>query len=327
MFGSSRKSATGIHVAGRAVHIVELSRTRTETVLEHALRLELTESLQPFQLAEPARRDELAAALAAARRDFGVTFSTAYYALEGQAVLLARRPVVPGDEGASRDLLRWEAEQALADDLSEYVVDILMTHQHGFVVAAHRAALDLVAQALGQARVDKPGFDVVAFALCNALELSGALSGEGVEILLHLAAREATLIAVCDGELEDVEICPLGGPGQAAAAAGANGDEGLFGEDPAPDSVAGTPPQIVEEAIEHMARDQGLDGWPDRLWLTGAADGEWAGALAGGGVRPQVLDALAGMRRASDAVEIESPVSPGTLAVAAGLAFRGLAED
>jgi len=318
VFGSSRKSATGIHVIDGAVHIVELSRTRTETLLEHAVRLELPDVLRPIELAEPAPRHALIAALTAARVDFGVTFATAYYALDCQAVLLTRRPVVPGDEGRSRELLRWEAEQALADDLPEYVVDFLVTRQHGFVVAARKAALDMVSQVLGQAQVAKPGFDVVPFALCNALELSGALGGEGVEILLHLAAREATLIAVCDGELGDLEVCPLGSSGQSAAPAGANS---------ASAPPAGTPLQIVQEAIQHMARALGLDGWPDRLWLAGAADGEWSQELTDAGMRPQVLDALAGMSRAADTAEAEPPVAPGALAVAAGLAFRGLAED
>jgi len=322
VFGSSRKRATGIHVADGAVHLVELCRTRRETVLEQALCLDLPDLTQLVELGSPEHRDQLAAVLRDARAEWGVGFASTYFALDGQAVWLARRPVVPGDEGGSRDLLRWEAEQALADRLPEYVIDYLLTRRHGFIVAARRAALDLVGQALARAQVAKPGFDVVPFALCNALELSGALSGEGLEMVVHLAADEATIVAVCDGELEDVEVCPLSAP-EGELAPLAEREEGLFDDDAG--SVSARRQQRLREAVGDVVRSRGPQGAPDRLWLAGDVDADLVAALGEDGGRPRELDALAGMPRSGDGAAAAA-AAPGRFAVAAGLAFRGLAE-
>ena len=75
-----------------------------------------------------------------------------------------------------------------------------------------------------------------------------------------------------------------------------------------------------------MARAHSPDGWPDRLWLAGRVDAGWLEALAGAGARPEVLDALAGMPRVRGEDNAFEPESAAALAVAAGLAFRGLAE-
>ncbi|MFH1570261.1 MAG: hypothetical protein ABIL09_19875 [Gemmatimonadota bacterium] len=336
MFGSSPKSATGIHVADRAVHIVELARRRSETRLAHAVSLELPESLRPNRLADPAAAAALRAALEQARLDRGFAYRHCYYALDGGAFFLKRRPAIPDDPDETRQLLRWEATQVLADDLSEYVIDFLLTRRHGFLVAARRAAIDVVTATLRQAHIARPGFDVLPFALCNALELSGAATEEGVEILADLGADQATLIALADGELEDVEICPyrrrwgVVAPERPSPRAARAGSEGLFDEVEADDTAGevvghGERCRMVAEAIERMAQAQGGER-PGRLWLTGAADEVWIDGLSGTGLpRPRILDALAGMELSAPASR-DGAAPAGALAAAAGLAFRGLAE-
>ncbi|MFC1526018.1 hypothetical protein ACFL6X_04310, partial [Candidatus Latescibacterota bacterium] len=189
MFGSSMKGATGIHLADGALHIVELAHGKSGTVLQRVLRLAVGDACRLIDLTEADRRAEVVEALRRARRDFGVRFQRPFFALDGQSVFLKRRPVVSGNQSETRDLLRWEAEQFLADELDEYAVDYLLTRRHGFIVAARRSAVALAAAVLEEADIAKPGFDIIPFSLCNAVELGGSLSDRGVAVLVHLGAE------------------------------------------------------------------------------------------------------------------------------------------
>lgn len=200
MLGSSTTICSGIHVGADAIYAVELARRRSRVSLTHCAAVDLDDALVlPEQLVEDVSRRQLVDALRELKRR-GLSVRRPFFALTGTATFVKRRFLLPKAEAETRDHLLWEAGQFLAEDVDEYVLDVLMTRRYGFVVAVRRQILELYGVLCREAGVEAPGFDVCSFALCNALEGCGAVAGRGAELIYHSEPGSARGVLLRDGE-------------------------------------------------------------------------------------------------------------------------------
>ena len=340
MFGSSTKRGTGVHLADGTLHVVELVRERSRTAVDSLVRLPLSQIRHLGQLADEECCQEFVQALEYARDQLGTTFHNTYFAFDGPSVFLKRRARVSANDRKAREHLHWEAEQFLADTAEEYVIDFLLSGRYGFIVALRRASMELVVAAFGRAGLDRPGFDVVPLALCNALEASGLSTAQGFEIIVDVGRDGAEFVLLHNGRLRDVRTCPWGpvpsigeGDEEVDIFPGGPDDEVRSDIEDAPiDGRASRGAESVarlQQGLEQMAAEVGRDQEVQRMWLTGAAAGEgWLESLSPHVTAPvQLLDPLAAIvpPGESDRGETEVLQGPG-FAAAAGLACRALTE-
>lgn len=298
MLGSGASRCTGIHIGDDAVFAVELLRRRDGVHMGPCATVPLEEPLAlPEDLADDDQREGLARAVAALR-DLGIEAKRPYFAVAGTATFVKRHPLPPGTGAEIRDQLLWEARQLLEEDFDEYVIDVLVTRRHGFLIAARRQVLDLHAVLCREAGVGAPGFDVYPFALCNALEGSGEGSGRGTDLIVHRDGSAGRGVLLRDGEF--VAEALWSGP------AGAAREEGLA--------------RLCES---ELADDERVD----RGWLCGIGDGD-SELLAAWVDEIRDLDPFSGLPRSAEADEAlaRSQRPAAAFAVAAGLAYRAAAE-
>lgn len=304
MFGARQRKATGIHIAAQALHIVELTRHRGVVVLDNLVRETLPFACTPARLAG-GEREELARFIRRVGKDRSLTFVNPGMALGVHAFLLKRRSWIHGSEQLNREHLKWEVQQILPDRLSEYVLDFAKTPQGYFLVAARKRALHLYRALCRKGGLRHPVFDIGPFALYNALEASGNLAGEEVEILVDVSPPEALVLLLNAGQLQAVSCC------------------NWEGESPEAQRAA------LVERIQQLVEAESSMRRPSRLWLSGtaAADLEWNAILRDKmQTSMAVFDPFSG---ADDSLleEAASPAARAACAVAAGLAYRCLSED
>jgi len=303
MFGARQRKATGIHLADRALQIVELTRQRGEVSLTALVQETLPFACTPARLAGSENR-ELARFLRQVGRERGLAFANPGMALGPHGYLLVRRPWIRGGEQVNRQHLLWEVQQVLPDRLSAYRLDMARTPQGCFLVAARKKALRLYAALCRQAGVKDPLFDVGPFALYNALEASGCLAGEEAEVLVELGGAEALVLLLNAGELQAVGFCAWEGETPQARR----------------EALAERVQQLVESESPRR---------PGRLRLCGpvAGEPEYSALLsARTGLPADLFDPFAGVDL-SALEEEASPAARAACAVAAGLAYRCLSED
>ncbi|MBI2506408.1 MAG: hypothetical protein HYW07_24595 [Candidatus Latescibacteria bacterium] len=303
MFGARQRRATGVHIADRVLHIVELIRHRGEVVLNNLVRETLPFACTPARLAG-GEREELARIVRRVGKERRIAFANPGVALGSHAFLLKRRPWIYGSEQLNREHLKWEVQQVLPDRLSEYALDFAKTPQGYFLVAARRRALKLYGALCRKGGLRHPLFDIAPFALYNALEASGVLGGEELEILVDVSPPEALVLLLNAGQLQAVGSC----------------------------TWEGESPQIRREAlverVQQLIEAEGSLRRPRRLWLSGtaAADPEWNAVLSDKiALEVAVFDPLAGVDD-SPLEERVPPAERAACAVAAGLAYRCLSE-
>lgn len=302
MFGARQRKATGIQIADRALHIVELSRQRGEVSLTALVQEVLPFACTPARLAGD-EREELARFLRRVGKERGLSFANPAVALGAHAYLLKRRPWIRGSEELNREHLLWEVQQVLPDRLGEYRLDFAKTQQGYFLVAARKKALALYQALCRRGGVKGPLFDIGPFALYNALEASGSLAGEEAELLVDITPSEALVLLLNAGELQAVGTCTWESETPAVRR----------------EQLSQRVGQLVE--VESARR-------PGRLWLSGpgAADPEWTACLSGSAAMPvNLFDPLAEVELGPLAEEL-TPAARAAAAVAAGLAFRCLSE-
>ena len=303
MFGARQRKATGIQIADRALHIVELCRQRGEVSLTGLVQEALPFACTPARLAGD-ERAEIARFLRRVGKERGLSFANPGMALGAHGYLLKRRPWIRGSEDLNREHLLWEVQQVLPDRLAAYRLDFAKTPQGYFLVAARKKALALYQALCRQGGVKGPLFDIGPFALYNALEASGSLAGEEAELLVDISPSEALVLLLNAGELQAVGTCAWG--------------------------EAETPQVRREQLAERVGQLVGTESprRPGRIWLSGsgAADPEWSACLSESTAIPIALfDPLAEVDLSPMGEEV-SPAARAACAVAAGLAFRCLSE-
>jgi Tfp pilus assembly PilM family ATPase len=303
MFGARQRKATGIHIADRVLHIVELTRRRGDLRLTGLVQETLPFACSPARLAGQ-ERGELARFIRRVGQERGLAYANPALALGAHAFLLKRRAWIRGSEELNRDHLRWEAQQVLPDRLSEYLLDFARTPRGYFLVAARKRALRQYRALCRKSGLKRPLFDVGPFALYNAMESSGKLAAEAAELLVDISPPEALVLLLDAGELQAVGACNWEGESPQARR----------------EALAERVQQLVESESSQK---------PGRLWLSGsgAGDPEWGALLRERIAAPQELfDPLSGV----DLELAEEGITPAiraACAVAAGLAFRRLSED
>ncbi|MDP6983297.1 MAG: hypothetical protein QGG05_09450 [Candidatus Latescibacteria bacterium] len=307
MFGSGSKYCTGVHITDDAVYAVQMSRRRKTISLSACARVDLPD---PYQLPERLAEDVDRAALAAALRQLavaGVECQRPYFGLGGTSSFVKRRFLIPNSRTETREQLMWEARQSLEDDYDDFVLDVLQTSRYGFVVAARREVLELYGVLCRQAKIGKPGFDMIPFALVNALEGGGAAPDEGSDLLVQLEAAQGRVVLMRDGEFEAEAVWDWEDEGTAVSAARID---------------------LLRSYVEGLLdTGQGTEA-ADRVWLASAQALDAGEHLAGLGRSITPLNPFAQLRRRTSADEALEAMPGGgaALAVAAGLAFRGLAD-
>lgn len=304
MFGTRQRKATGIHLAAQALHIVQLTRHHGEVALDSLVRESLPFACTPARLAGD-EREELARFIRKVGKERGLDFVNPGVALGSHAFLLKRRAWIHGSEQLNREHLTWEVQQVLPDRISEYVVDFAKTTQGYFLVAARKRALQLYRALCRQGGLKRPLFDIGPFALYNALEASGKLAGEEMEILIDISPPEAQVLLLNAGQLQAVCCCNWEGESRE------------------------TQRRALVERVQQLIEAESSMRRPSRLWLSGAAaaDPEW-NAIFSDQVPTgmAIFDPFSGVDD-SALEEGASPALRAACAVAAGLAYRGLSED
>ena len=307
MFGSGSKYCTGVHISGNTVHAVQLSRRRQTVHLSACARVALSHAANlPKQLADDAGRGQLVTALKHLE-ETGVRCQRPYFGLGGTSSFVKRRFLVPGDDGQTREQLMWEARQSLEEDFDDFVLDVLQTSRYGFVVAARREVLELYGVLCRQAKIGKPGFDMVPFALVNALDGSGSAHDDGTDLIVQLDDMEGRAVLVRDGEFEAEAVWTW--------------------EDESEPLTTSKIEELRSYTEGLLDTGQGTES-ADRVWLASELACDAAEHLTGLGRTIQPLDPFSRLSRRSRADEAMDTMPGGAaaLCVAAGLAFRGLAD-
>ncbi len=337
MFGSRKKRATGIHIGDDALNVVEMSSSSREGAkIEGLVSLDLDRWPLSVRLSRDDVSHQLLEALRRSVDEYDLNFPSPLVALDPSLVSVKRRALIPGSDEENREYLKWEATQFLSDDLDHYLLDFLLTTQFGFVVAVRRVAVEKLRSLCKDAGVAKPRFDAVPFALCNALEFSGG-SLEGVDLVIDIGDTEARLVLLNKGELQALESCNWWDGGLAmymdafSYSPGSKQDTG--GKDFGKDRVANhasddrSQAQLLSAALTGFV-DRWADGkTPDRVWIAGrdADSPQWGAAVASTlSIPGEFLNPFAAVEGSE---EIVTNVNAPAFAVAAGLAFRGLAGD
>ncbi|MBQ43511.1 MAG: hypothetical protein CME15_13750 [Gemmatimonadetes bacterium] len=337
MFGSRKKRATGIHIGDDALNVVEMSSSSREGAkIEGLVSLDLDRWPLSVRLSRDDVSHQLLEALRRSVDEYDLNFPSPLVALDPSLVSVKRRALIPGSDEENREYLKWEATQFLSDDLDHYLLDFLLTTQFGFVVAVRRVAVEKLRSLCKDAGVAKPRFDAVPFALCNALEFSGG-SLEGVDLVIDIGDTEARLVLLNKGELQALESCNWWDGGLAmymdafSYSPGSKQDTG--GKDFGKDRVANhasddrSQAQLLSAALAGFV-DRWADGkTPDRVWIAGrdADSPQWGAAVASTlSIPGEFLNPFAVVEGSE---EIVTNVNAPAFAVAAGLAFRGLAGD
>ena len=337
MFGSRKKRATGIHIGDDALNVVEMSSSSREGAkIEGLVSLDLDRWPLSVRLSRDDVSHQLLEALRRSVDEYDLNFPSPLVALDPSLVSVKRRALIPGSDEENREYLKWEATQFLSDDLDHYLLDFLLTTQFGFVVAVRRVAVEKLRSLCKDAGVAKPRFDAVPFALCNALEFSGG-SLEGVDLVIDIGDTEARLVLLNEGELQALESCNWWDGGFAmymdafSYSPGSKQDTG--GKDFGKDRVANhasddsSQAQLLSAALAGFV-DRWADGkTPDRVWIAGrdADSPQWGAAVASSlSITGESLNPFAAVEGSE---EILTKVDAPAFAIAAGLAFRGLAGD
>jgi Tfp pilus assembly PilM family ATPase len=337
LFGSRKKRATGIHIGDDALNVVEMSSSSREGAkIEGLVSLDLDRWPLSVRLSRDDVSHQLLEALRRSVDEYDLNFPSPLVALDPSLVSVKRRALIPGSDEENREYLKWEATQFLSDDLDHYLLDFLLTTQFGFVVAVRRVAVEKLRSLCKDAGVAKPRFDAVPFALCNALEFSGG-SLEGVDLVIDIGDTEARLVLLNKGELQALESCNWWDGGLAmymdafSYSPGSKQDTG--GKDFGKDRVANhasddrSQAQLLSAALAGFV-DRWADGkTPDRVWIAGrdADSPQWGAAVASTlSIPGEFLNPFAAVEGSE---EIVTNVNAPAFAVAAGLAFRGLAGD
>ena len=338
MFGSRKKRATGIHIGDDALNVVEMSSSSREGAKIEGL---VSLDLDTWPLSARLSRDDVSAQLVETLRrsvnEYDLNFPSPLIALDPSLVSVKRRALIPGSDEENREYLKWEATQFLSDDLDHYLLDFLLTTQFGFVVAVRRVAVEKLRSLCKDAGVAKPRFDAVPFALCNALEFSGGTPETGVDVVIDIGDTEARLVLLNEGELQALESCNWWDGGFAvytdAFSDSPGSKQDTDGKDIGKDWVANhasddrSQAQLLSAALTGFV-DRWADGkTPDRVWIAGrdADSPQWGAAVASSLSMPS--ESLNPFAAVEGSEEILTNVDAPAFAIAAGLAFRGLAGD
>ena len=328
MFRSKEKRSTGIHIGEDALNVVELSRREHPGVrLEALARIELAASSMSGRLASEDLRSQLRDAMRLAVREHELSCPNPFVALDPSLVSVKRRALIPGTADDNRDHLRCEAEQVLSGDPGQFTIDFLITDSYGFVVMARKAAVESLKTLCKSAGISRPRFDVLPFALCNALESSGASLSDSTDLVIDIGAAEARIVLLRHGELQAVELCHWDGRYSMYGDVSANEDAGTSDDEHGPDSTGDPRAQLLIAALERFLGEESADGVPDRAWITGpeAASAVWGKTVeATIATRGTPLNPFSGMKSATELPELKEAAA---FAIAAGLAFRGLSES
>jgi Tfp pilus assembly PilM family ATPase len=299
MRSARHRRGTGIHLAEDALYVVQFSHGRSAIALEAAVREAMPCLFAPSHLASDELRLELAEFLRQVSRQYGLRYENPCLSLDRRATLLKRRPVIQGPPKASREQMRWEAEQFLTSGAEEYGMGFWWTRRYGFVVAARRRILDLYLELCSEAGIGTPRFDLEPFALGNAAEAAGVLDDRAGGLLLELCAWGAHVVLLREGELEGASSCCWG-----------DGEEARG--------------EVLADCVQALLEEAGDPGPPARIWLSGAEVGsdtgarEWAREVESRlSVASALLDPFAG-------VGADQMAHGAAYAVAAGLAYRAL---
>ena len=330
MFGTRKKRSTGIHIGDDALNVVELSSSAREGAkIEGLLSLDLDEWPLSVRLSQDDVCARLLDTLRRSVSEHDMHFSSPLIALDPSLVSVKRRDLIPGSDEENREYLKWEATQFLSDDLDQYLLDFLLTTQFGFVVAVRRVAVEKLRSLCEDAGVTKLRFDAVPFALCNALEFSGATLEPGVDLVINIGITEARLVLLNEGELQALESCNW--DGRFAMYGDVFSDSPGSNEDAVgktwaanEDSDDRTHAQLLAAALAGFV-DRWADGrTPDRVWIAGreANSPQWGEAVASSlSIPGESLNPFAAVEGSE---EILTDVDAPAFAIAAGLAFRGL---
>lgn len=302
MFGSKPQKATGVHLAAASVRLVEVAARDGGWGLVGIARRPLDAPVLD-ELADADGRESLVQALGQLRRMQGLGRGQTLVAVDGDAVLLKRRPLVDARPEVNRQHLIWEASQVLPGEAAAYFVDCLCTDRYGFVAAVPRRLVGACEEVFKRARMQRPIVDVAPFALFNLLEALGLADADST-CIVEPGEEGMRAVLAGGGQLLAVETCPW--------------EEGADTEARLETTVA---------AVHRLWNLELVDEGPAQLWLVGPAAVDMAVPLTARLDRPcQALDPLAHMD--CGAVEDEALLQCGPeFAVAAGLALRGLAGD
>lgn len=312
-------AATGIHVSGHSVRIVELSRRRRKTLVTGLGYGELSCRADAVGLADPAARAEVAGVIERLRGEDSLSLQLPVLCVD-DSTLLFKRFVLDGVlKKFGAEQVTWEMSQILPEP-DEYVIDYYLDADAGYGVAVRRLVVDSYLDICHRAGFKPIAVDVQSFALCNAYQMLLREKRREVAGVLSIEEGVITLVIERDGRLLSASMVP-----SHRVDYNVECEEIPYEVDDRRDSLARHIHHQLSET-DYARRGPSFD----RLLLCGSlcqSKGR-ADALAEESQSPPVLaDPFSGLELGSRVSERSDLLAQGHLFVAAiGLAYRGLEE-
>lgn len=314
-------AATGIHVSGHSVRIVELSRRRRRTIVTGLGYSELSCRADAVGLADPGARAEVAGAIERLRGEDSLSLQLPVLCVD-DSTLLFKRFVLDGVlKKFGAEQVTWEMSQILPEP-DDYVIDYYLDADAGYGVAVRRLVVDSYLDICHRAGFKPIAVDVQSFSLYNAYQMLLREKRREVAGVLSIEEGVTTLVIARDGRLLSASMVP-------SCSLDHNHDVEC---EEIPYEVDDRRDSLVRHIHHQLSETDYARRGPsfDRLLLCGSLCRSRcrADTLAEESQSPPVLaDPFPGMELGSRASERADLLAQGHLfVVAIGLAYRGLEE-
>lgn len=313
-------TAAGVHVSGRSIRVVELSRKRRKTIVTGLGFGEVSCRTDAVSLADPAVRSEVAGAIERLRGEASLNLHSPVLCVDDSTLLFKRFPLDSVLKKLGAEQVTWEMSQVLSEP-DDYAIDYYMDADAGYGVAVRRLIVESYLDIGHRAGFKPVAVDVQPFALCNAYQMLLRDKRREVAGVLSLEEGVTTLMIAKDGGLLSASMVPI-----------SRMDRDVVYEE-IPDELDEPSHSLVRHIHRQLSETEFVRRGPsfDRLLLCGSlcqSEG-LADALAGESRSlPVLADPFHGLELGSRVSDCSDLLSKGHLfVVAIGLACRGLEEQ
>ena len=207
MFSLSPKIATGIHLSGHSIRIVQLMKTRRSVTVNRLGYGETSFSLHTVSLLESTVREDVAKTIGDACDQGDLKIETPVLCLDDRSLLLKRIPLDSVVQKWTSEQIAWEMSQILPGR-EEYTIDFHLSENIGYAVAIRRTVIDLYLDICHRAGFRPLVIDIHPFALSHTYQ--SLLKGKRHEVLALLSLEEeiTTSMMAQNGKLLCASIIP-----------------------------------------------------------------------------------------------------------------------
>ncbi len=310
------KGATGIHICGGTLRMMEIQKQKEATVLMGLGYSQLPSDFNPPDIMDDRIKTQIAEAISSMSATHHIDTSRCVVSIDGSFITLKKAPL----EGKGKHLeeqVRWEMEQSLTSGVEDYIIDFYDAGADGFLVGVRTEVIDTYIDLCSKAGVKLKAADIDPFALFNLAEVITLFNEDKLGVVISVESKVANFAAF---------------KGVSPVAAGIIDMKGKNGEDHT------EPENFLARRIKRAVTSSYIDdeeGQPQRPHIDEVALGGDKGredrliqaVEAHLGVTPQILDPFGGLDVSSLPEDDQYLLDRGDVfCICAGLAYRGLQE-